>query len=62
MTDYALRLCIDHRHGDTWTVATVARPSVTSAARWRDETRAWCQANPLPTGYEYRIPLPRPRK
>lgn len=61
-TTYAVRLCVEARDGQSWTPITDTCTSITAAARWREETCAWCAANPLPAGLEYHVPLPRPER
>lgn len=59
-TIFALRLRIEHKTGNSWTVTQATRVSIVAAAEWRNATRTWCDLNPLPPGYEYQILLPRP--
>ena len=56
---YCVRLRVESRVGHGWDAVTDQCTGIVAAADWRERMRLWCEANPLPAGLEYWIPLPR---
>ncbi|MEV5703059.1 hypothetical protein AB0L55_36960 [Streptomyces anthocyanicus] len=58
-TKYTLRLSVEDQRGHSWMPVQDTVTGIRAAVAWRTEAEAWCERNPLPQGYRYRVLLPR---